>query len=50
MAVSGGAFIPPLIGQVSDLMNISAGLYVLLACAIYLIGLSFYATKKNNLI
>jgi fucose permease len=46
MAISGGAFIPPFIGKVSDLMNISAGLYVLVACAIYLIGLSFYAIKK----
>ena len=46
MAVSGGAFIPPLIGQVSDMMSITAGLYVLVACALYLIGLSFYAIKK----
>lgn len=46
MAVSGGAFIPPLIGQVSDLISITAGLYVLVACALYLIGLSFYAIKK----
>lgn len=46
MAVSGGAFIPPLIGTVSDMMDITAGLYVLVFCALYLIGLSFYALKK----
>lgn len=46
MAVSGGAFIPPLIGKVSDMTNITAGLYVLVACAIYLIGLSVYAIKR----
>lgn len=46
MAVSGGAFIPPLIGSVSDMMDITAGLYVLVFCAIYLIGLSFFAIKK----
>ena len=47
MAVSGGAFIPPLIGTVSDLSTITGGLYVLVACAVYLIGLSFYAIKKS---
>lgn len=48
MAVSGGAFIPPLIGTVSDVMNITAGMYVLAACAVYLIVLSFYAMKSPN--
>lgn len=47
MAVSGGAFIPPLIGSVSDMMDITAGLYVLVFCAIYLIGLSFYAMRRS---
>jgi fucose permease len=47
MAVSGGAFIPPIIGKVSDLSNITAGMFVLIACAVYLLGLSFYALKMN---
>jgi len=46
MAVSGGAFIPPIIGKVSDIMSITAGMGVLVACSIYLLGLSFYALKK----
>lgn len=48
MAVSGGAFIPPLIGTVSDEINITAGMYVLAVCAIYLIVLSLYAMKSSN--
>ena len=46
MAVAGGAFIPPLIGKVTDMMNITAGMFVLVACAVYLLGLSFYSLKK----
>lgn len=48
MAVSGGAFIPPVIGKVTDLMNITAGMFVLIACAVYLLGLSFYAINKKH--
>lgn len=47
MAVSGGAFIPPLIGKVTDMMDVTSGLYVLVACALYLIGLSLYGLKTN---
>jgi fucose permease len=47
MAVAGGAFIPPVIGKVTDMMNITAGMFVLIACAVYLLGLSFYVLKKN---
>lgn len=47
MAVSGGAFIPPLIGTVSDALDITAGLYVLVACAAYIIFLSLYTLKGS---
>lgn len=47
MAVSGGAFIPPVIGKISDTVNLTAGMLVLLACAFYLLFISFYAVKKQ---
>lgn len=46
MAVAGGAFIPPIIGKITDLFSVSAGMFVLLACGIYLLVLSFYVLKK----
>lgn len=48
MAVSGGAFIPPLIGKISDMVSITAGMMVLVACAGYLIFIALYAILKNN--
>jgi len=47
MAVSGGAFIPPIVGRVTDSMNITAGMFVFVVCAVYLLFLSFYSSKKN---
>ena len=46
MAVSGGAFLPPIIGKISDLATVSAGMLVLVACAAYLLILSFYTLRK----
>lgn len=46
MAVSGGAIIPPVIGGISDLFSITAGMHVLVACAIYLLFVSIYSLKK----
>jgi MFS transporter, FHS family, L-fucose permease len=48
MAVSGGAFIPPLVGWVSDLMSVNAGMYVFVGCAIYLLFLSIFALLKKQ--
>lgn len=48
MAVSGGAFIPPLAGKISDLMSVTAGMYVFMACAAYLIFLSVFAMSSNE--
>ncbi len=47
MAVSGGAFIPPIVGKITDSMNITAGMFVFAICAVYLLFLSFYSSKKN---
>ena len=47
MAVSGGAFIPPIVGKITDSVNITAGMFVFAICAVYLLFLSFYSSKKN---
>lgn len=47
MAVSGGAFIPPLVGSVSDMISLTAGMYVFVACALYLVFISFYSLSKS---
>lgn len=46
MAISGGAILPPIIGKVSDMFNIGIGMFVLVACALYLMGLSLFTLKK----
>ena len=48
MAVSGGAFIPPIAGKLTDLYSITAGIYVLAFCAAYLVFVAFYALWKNS--
>ncbi len=48
MAVSGGAFIPPIIGKVADLSSIWFGMFVLVFCAVYLLALSFYVKKMAD--
>jgi fucose permease len=48
MAVSGGAFIPPLVGWVSDLISVNAAMYVFVGCAIYLVFLSIFALLKKQ--
>lgn len=46
MAVSGGAFIPPIIGKISDTISLTGGMMVFIACAIYLVFISIYTSKK----
>jgi fucose permease len=46
MAVSGGAFLPPLMGLVSTGAGVRAGFLVLVAAMIYLVGAGVYALKK----
>ncbi|TNF47110.1 MAG: MFS transporter, partial [Bacteroidetes bacterium] len=47
MAVSGGAFIPPLVGKIADISSLTLGMYVFAACAAYLVFVSVYAYKKH---
>jgi fucose permease len=46
MAISGGAFIPPIMGSMTDAISITAGMMVLVICALFLLGLSIYSFKK----
>jgi len=48
MAVSGGAFIPPLVGKIADISSLTLGMYLFLACAAYLVFVSVYAYKKHD--
>ncbi len=47
MAVSGGAAIPPLIGFLTDTVSLTAGMFVLVACAAYLMLLAVARRKKE---
>jgi len=49
MAVSGGAIIPPVVGGISDLFSITAGMYVFVLCAVYLLFLSIYSFKTRSI-
>ncbi len=46
MAVSGGAFIPPIVGGITDLFSITTGMYVFVICGLYLLFVSVYSLKK----
>jgi MFS transporter, FHS family, L-fucose permease len=46
MAISGGAAVPPLIGYLTDSISLTAGMFVLVVCAAYLLALSFSNLKK----
>lgn len=46
MAISGGAVIPLVMGWVSDITNVAAGIVVLIICFIYLLATSIYCIKK----
>ncbi|NLJ42035.1 MAG: sugar MFS transporter [Bacteroidales bacterium] len=46
MAISGGAVIPLMVGWVSDMSTIGLGMTILIACMIYLFGVSLYCLKK----
>ena len=46
MAVSGGAFLPPLMGLVSTNVGITASFLVLVAAMIYLVSVGIYSLKK----
>ncbi len=48
MAVSGGAFVPPLAGWFTDVSGVSGGMMVLAACAAFLVFLAFYELSQKN--
>jgi MFS transporter, FHS family, L-fucose permease len=48
MAIFGGAVVPIIIGRLSDKINVTAGIGVLLLCAAYLVLLSFMSAKKRE--
>jgi MFS transporter, FHS family, L-fucose permease len=48
MAISGGAVIPPLIGYLTDSVSLTAGMFVLVVCAVYLLALAFSNLKKTE--
>jgi FHS family L-fucose permease-like MFS transporter len=46
MAISGGAFIPLLIGWVSDISSVALGMSILIICMIYLLSVSIYILRR----
>jgi fucose permease len=46
MAISGGAFIPLLIGWVSDISSVASGMSILIICMIYLLSVSIYSLRR----
>jgi FHS family L-fucose permease-like MFS transporter len=48
MAISGGAVIPLLIGGLSDIISLTAGMLVLVACAIYILIASLAVRKVED--
>jgi MFS transporter, FHS family, L-fucose permease len=48
MAVSGGAFIPPVAGKLTDLYSITTGVFVLVLCAAYLVFVAVYTLWENS--
>lgn len=48
MAVSGGAAIPPLIGFLTDVAGLTAGMFVLVICAVYLLALALTNLRNSR--
>lgn len=48
MAISGGALVPPVVGKIIDMFNFSAGMFVFVFCAIYILFVSIYVFKKKE--
>jgi fucose permease len=46
MAVSGGAFLPPLAGWASDIISPIASIGVIGICFLYILWVSFYVRKN----
>jgi FHS family L-fucose permease-like MFS transporter len=48
LSVSGGAILPPLMGILTDLINVNAIIYVLIFCMIYVTFAAFYAASVRK--
>lgn len=46
MAVSGGAFVPPVVGLVSTVVSPLASMFVIGICMLYILWVSFYVRKR----
>lgn len=46
MAVSGGAFIPPIMGMVSTNLGVIPSFFVLVVCMVYMVSAGIYSLKK----
>ena len=46
MAISGGAFIPPIMGMVSTNFGVIPSFFVLVICMVYLVSAGIYSLKK----
>lgn len=46
MAICGGAVIPLLMGWLTDLSTVAAGIWVLIGCMVYLLGVGVYSLRK----
>ena len=47
LSVAGGAFIPPIMGVMSDLFGIASGIFVLIICMTYIAFATYYAIKTK---
>ncbi|MEA1896585.1 MAG: MFS transporter, partial [Bacteroidota bacterium] len=47
MSISGGALVPPVVGKIIDMFSFSAGMFVFVFCAIYILFVSIYVFKKK---
>lgn len=47
MAICGGAVIPLIMGWMTDLSGVAAGMYILIACMVVLALVALYSLKKK---
>ncbi len=48
MAVSGGAVLPPLMGWIGDMVNVTASIFVLVAAVCYLLAISLFEIRQKS--
>jgi len=45
LSVIGGAIVPPIMGVISDQVGVTASMFVLVACMVYVLFAAFYAIR-----